>query len=93
MKILTAKHPGTCANCDGEIHPGDRIRWQPPRRGRPRWIAHVDCERARLRDSLCTACSGRGAAWNNAPCRVCDGTGSRDVQDFAKAGGHPRKDP
>ncbi|UCC28724.1 MAG: hypothetical protein JSU86_11035 [Phycisphaerales bacterium] len=83
---LRAKYNGTCRNCDGEIRVGDLIYW---RRGQG--AVHDNCERARLRDSVCPACSGHGCSWNNVPCRCCDGTGSREIYEFAKSGGHPRK--
>ena len=86
-RTIRAKYPGTCPACDGSIVPGDRIRWR--RGARPQ---HLDCRLAKLRDTLCTDCNGAGVRWNRAPCRSCDGTGSRTVQDFAKAGGHPRTD-
>ena len=85
-KRIRAKHTGTCRDCGSAIKPGDSIWWQ-----RGQGARHVDCETARLRESGCPACSGRGCAWNNRPCRSCDGTGSRTVYEFAKSGGHPRK--
>ena len=85
---LRAKYRGTCPMCEGPIEPGDLIYWR--RGSKPQ---HVDCETARLQHDGCTACNGLGRRWNNAPCPMCDGTGSREVQDFARKGGHPRKMP
>ena len=82
---MTSRKTGTCTECKGAIEPGDSIYWA---RGRGAW--HANCETARLRHTLCTACNGSGCRWNNAPCPVCDGTGSRKVQDFATQGGHPQ---
>lgn len=84
---LCAKYAGTCRDCGGAIHVGDSIIWN-----RGRGARHADCQLAELRDSHCPVCSGHGCAWNNRPCRSCDGTGSRTVYEFAKSGGHPRKD-
>ena len=58
--------------------PGQAIYW---RRGAG--AHHADCETARLTASMCTSCKGAGALWNNAPCRVCDGTGARAIQELA----------
>lgn len=79
-KRLTAKYPGECPACNRPVEPGDAVYWF----GRGRGVQHVDCEHSRLRAEWCTTCKGHGALWNNAPCRSCDGTGSRKVQDFAK---------
>jgi hypothetical protein len=84
---IRSKYSGTCWNCSGKIEPGDMIRWR--RGSKP---SHVDCETSRLKHTGCPHCEGLGRRWNNAPCRSCDGTGSREVYEFAKAGGHSRKD-
>ena len=84
---ITAKFASDCAECDAPIQVGDKVWWA---RGTP--ARHVDCAAANARHDVCPACSGHGAAWNNVPCKSCDGTGSRAVYDFAKSGGHPRKD-
>jgi hypothetical protein len=84
---IIAQYAATCETCGRGIRVGQRIWWK--RGENPR---HVDCQAARWAEHGCTACSGRGCHWNNLPCRACDGTGSRAVQDFARAGGHPRKD-
>lgn len=76
---MTAKYPGTCNTCSEPITPGQKIVW-----ARGKGVHHVDCELARLERSGCPACSGRGCSWNGAPCRVCDGTGSRAVYDRAR---------
>ena len=87
MMKLHAKYAGTCRDCGGAIQVGDSILWF-----RGHGVRHEDCKRAALRDSLCPTCSGHGCTWRGAPCRSCDGTGSRTVYEFAKSGGHPRKD-
>lgn len=28
-KMFTAQYPGTCANCDDDISPGDTVRYDP----------------------------------------------------------------
>ncbi len=80
MKRIIAKYPGTCGVCRRAIIVGWPILWA--RGAAPR---HLDCREARYADDLCTLCHGDG-------CRSCDHTGSRKVQDFAKSGGHARKD-
>ena len=76
--LMTAKKAGKCTICAGEIVPGDKIRW-----ARGSGACHVNCETARLRHTLCTVCKGSGRLWNNAPCRQCDGTGSREMEERA----------
>ena len=76
---MTAKHAGTCRQCKGGIEPGDAIYW-----AKGSGAIHVDCETARLRDTVCTNCNGAGVLWHNRPCLACDGTGNRKVQEFAK---------
>ena len=80
---LRAKYPGRCADCDGPICIGDPIFWK-----RGAGAQHVDCESAkrvaRRRADGCPTCDGFGALANNAPCRACDGTGSRDVYERAR---------
>ncbi len=85
---MTAKKAGKCRQCNSAIEPGDLIFW---RKGHGAW--HVDCEASKLRHTGCTNCGGSGLLWNNAPCRQCDGTGSRKIEDFARSGGHPVRDP
>lgn len=87
MKRMSAKYAGKCNSCDQSIERGDRIIYH----GRGRGASHENCEVTRLTRDQCTACSGSGRTWKNAPCPQCDGTGSRKTQDFAKAGGHPRR--
>ena len=84
---MTARKSGKCKACGRAIEPGDPIYWC---RGQGAW--HVDCGTARLKHTLCTVCKGSGYKWNGVPCGSCDGTGSRKVQEFAKAGGHPRNE-
>ena len=84
---MTAKKAGTCRACNGAIEPGDAIYW-----ARGSGATHVDCNTAKLRHTLCTVCKGTGSSWNGAPCRQCDGTGQRKTEEFARAGGHPRRD-
>jgi hypothetical protein len=84
---MISKKQSKCRQCGKPIEPGQQIFWA---RGEGAW--HVDCETAQLQATVCTSCQGKGRRWNNAPCLACDGTGSRDVQEFAKKGGHPRKD-
>ena len=84
---ITAKHASDCGDCGKDILPGNPIYW-----ARGQKSQHVDCTTAGHQNSGCTCCQGSGRMWNNAPCRMCDGSGSRTVQDFAKQGGHPRKD-
>lgn len=82
-KKLTARYAGHCPACSGPIEVGDRIWWF----GRGRGAQHVDCEVARLRHEGCTACGGSGSfrdAAYSRPCRSCDGTGLRSVQELAK---------
>lgn len=86
MKRLTAKYKGTCHNCKESILPGQSIYWSP------RSAIHVDCQTAKWSADACTSCSGRGYHWQGA-CPSCDGTGSRKVQEFARAGGHPSQAP
>ncbi len=80
---LRAKYPGRCADCEGPICIGDPILWK-----RGAGAQHVDCESAkraaRRRADGCPTCDGFGAFANNAPCRACDGTGSRDVHERAR---------
>ena len=73
---ITAKFESTCPDCERPIKLGNKVRW---RRGSP--ASHLDCQLAMHQNSGCTNCQGSGRMWNNAPCRMCDGTGSRDVQD------------
>jgi hypothetical protein len=84
---MTAKRAGTCTNCRKAISPGQAIYWQ-----RRAGAAHVDCQTAAYQSLVCTACSGKGGDWKGVPCRSCDGTGSKRVQDYAAQGGH-RPDP
>ena len=83
-RIIRARFPSVCSACDGEVRAGDRVYWT--RGQRPQ---HTDCDTARLlhdtADTGCTACSGLGVRWNNAPCPHCDGTGSRECQDKHRA--------
>jgi len=88
-KRIRAKYAGQCPACNAAIHPGDSIYWY----GRGRGAQHVNCESSRLRACNCTSCNGSGKRWNNAPCAVCDGTGSRDVQELAKRRDLHRVDP
>ena len=83
---MTAKHSGNCTEYAEGIESGDAIYWS-----RGRGARHVDCETARLRNTVCTSCNGAGSRWNGAPCQSCDGTGSREVQEFARAGGRPSR--
>jgi len=85
---MTAKHAGKCTQCGHAIVPGNRILWS-----RGHGAQHADCTTARYQNDQCTVCHGSGRLWNNAPCRQCDGTGSRKVADFARTGGHPARDP
>jgi len=85
---MTARKAGTCRQCGEPVLPGQMIFWA---RGQGAW--HCDCQTANLTADQCTACKGSGMRWNNAPCPMCDGTGSRKVQDFAKAGGHDNSGP
>lgn len=85
---MTAKKAGTCTNCHGPIHPGQRILW-----ARGVGAAHVDCTTAKYLESQCSCCNGSGRRWNGVDCGACDGTGSKRVQDFAQSGGHPAPDP
>ena len=86
IRRITAKYPGTCQDCGKAIVIGQSIRWARE------FTAHVDCQAAARQADGCPACSGCGYQWPNTPCRSCDGTGSREVYEFAKSGGHPRKD-
>lgn len=81
-KTMSAKYAGTCVTCNGAIKVGQIIKYA----NKQAW--HVDCKTAAYTASQCTCCRGSGMLWNNAPCSMCDGTGSREVQDFAKSGGH-----
>ena len=84
-RTITAKHPGKCRDCNGDILPGNRIYWS-----RGNGATHYDCAAAKYQnEDGCTSCKGEGTVGNGAPCRMCDGTGSRKVQDFARAGGRP----
>ena len=78
-KRMRARRAGTCPQCNQPIEPGDDIYWS--RQGGA-W--HVNCETAQLRHTVCTVCGGNGCTWNGTPCRSCDGTGSRDVQEEAR---------
>ena len=95
-KRMTSKRAGTCRECRKPITPGQQIFWA---RGQGAW--HVDCTTAGYQASQCTNCGGSGLLWNNAPCRQCDGTGARNVEEFARSDGlvtpdqsgvHPRQD-
>ena len=83
-RIIRAKFPSVCVACKSDIRAGDRIYWARGKRSH-----HVDCDTARLlhnsADDGCTACSGLGVRWNNAPCPMCDGTGSRECQERHRA--------
>jgi hypothetical protein len=76
---MIARYPGTCTECKGKVLPGEAIYWTPAIGAR-----HVDCQAAAYAASGCTACKGGGRSWRNAPCPMCDGTGSRTVQEYAK---------
>lgn len=100
-RVIALKWAGTCADCGAELAPGDRARYY----GRGR-IYGADCHerdgtpRADWKAKLATKCRGcdghgtvRSTSGGKIPCRNCDGTGSRAVEDFARAGGHRRRGP
>jgi DnaJ-class molecular chaperone len=76
---MTAKKTGTCRNCNQPISIGQSIYWT-----RGAGAVHCDCKTAAYQDSVCSACNGAGSTWNGTPCRSCDGTGARNVQEFAR---------
>ena len=81
---LRAKYPGHCRACSGLIDVGQDVYWY----GRGS-VEHVDCEIARHQHNGCTACGGSGnvgvqCVGSMRPCPSCDGTGSRDVQEYAR---------
>ncbi len=80
---LRAKYRGKCRACGRDVVPGQLVYWY----GRGR-TEHADCETARLQGAVCTVCGGDGRLWGapgrSRPCRSCDGTGSREVQDSVR---------
>lgn len=84
---MKAKKAGTCTACQKSINVGQTIIWQ-----RGAGARHYDCEQARISTALCTVCKGAGADFRNVPCRSCDGTGSRDQQDYQRGLNKPLHD-